>query len=324
MTTTSPRSARLRVLAIAGVAAALTVGVVAPAFAGSSAHHATVKTTAKKKATPPVVSGSRYLALGDSVPFGYREPTSVPKPNFAKPKTMIGYPEDIAAGLHLKVTNAACPGETSASFINTKAQSNGCENVFVKGKSTPQKGESYRTLFPLHVKYASKTESQLTYAEKFLKAHPTTRLVTLMIGANDGFICEVKYSDGCTGEIGALQKTIEKNVTTILKGLRNTAHYNGQLVVVTYYSTDYSNELTTLGSTELDTALTTAAKPYHATIADGLKAFKAQAATEKGKTCTAGLLTVLSPLTSPPTCGVHLSPAGAAVLAQAIEKVIKE
>jgi hypothetical protein len=35
--------------------------------------------------TPPAVPGSRYLALGDSVTFGYREPTTVPAPNYVSP-----------------------------------------------------------------------------------------------------------------------------------------------------------------------------------------------------------------------------------------------
>ena len=83
--------------------------------------------------------------------------------------------------LRLKVANAACPGETSASFINVKAQSNGCENTL------GQPNVGYRRSFPLHVKYSG---SQLAYAVSYLRTHPGVRLVSLMIGANDLFLCQ--------------------------------------------------------------------------------------------------------------------------------------
>src|SRR4051812_35238492 len=73
-------------------------------------------------------ASDRYLAVGDSVTFGYQEPTVQPKPNYAKPSSLQGFPEHMAAALHLRVANAACPGETSASLIDPKAPSNGCES----------------------------------------------------------------------------------------------------------------------------------------------------------------------------------------------------
>jgi lysophospholipase L1-like esterase len=324
MTSTSPRTSQRRAVAVGVAAAAIALGMVGPAFAGS-APHARAAVHTKKVAQKPVVAGSRYLALGDSVPFGYREADSIPKPNVAKPNTMVGFPEDIAANLGLKLTNAACPGETTASFLNAKAQSNGCENDYVKGNTKPSHtpGADYRVDAPLHVKYASKTESQMTYAEKYLKKYPNTRLVTLMIGANDGFICQVQYTDGCVGEVAALTANITKNATKIFKGLRNTAHYTGQLDLVTYYSFDYTDPTLTLEVGLLNGALEKAAKPFHVTIANGFAAFKTAAATHKGDTCAAGLLTVLNKTAATP-CGVHTSPAGAAVLGQAVEQAIKK
>jgi lysophospholipase L1-like esterase len=58
----------------------------------------------------PVTPGSRYLALGDSVVFGYEEPQVVPAPNYHNPASFLGYPELVGAALHLKVANASCPG----------------------------------------------------------------------------------------------------------------------------------------------------------------------------------------------------------------------
>src|SRR5689334_1553471 len=61
----------------------------------------------------PVTRGSTYLALGDSVTFGFEEPQVVPKPDYSNASSFLGYPELLGAELHINVANAACPGETS-------------------------------------------------------------------------------------------------------------------------------------------------------------------------------------------------------------------
>lgn len=128
----------------------------------------------------PLTPGSRYLALGDSVTFGYEESSVVPAPNYKNEASFLGYPEQFGAAQHVTVANAACPGETSSSLINPSAQSNGCEN------SPGGSSVAYRKQFPLHVHYKG---SQLAYALGYLHAHKNVRLVSLMIGANDYFVC---------------------------------------------------------------------------------------------------------------------------------------
>jgi lysophospholipase L1-like esterase len=187
----------------------------------------------------------------------------------------------------------------------------------------PPVAGGYRTTSPLHVKYASATESQMAFAEKFLKKYPSTRLVTLMIGANDGFICQVQYPDGCISEFSALQKTITANATKIFKGLRVTAHYTGQIALLTYYSTDYSSAIGDAESQGLNSALEKAAKPYDVLVADGYGQFMKAARQGDGNACTAQLLTALTPASSG-MCGVHPSYSGAAVLAQAVQRAIKQ
>jgi lysophospholipase L1-like esterase len=325
MNALSPRLVHRAGLVAGCIGLAVTASVVAPAFGSPAATHAkqttTVKTViaAKHHGQLPVVPGSRYLALGDSVPFGYRESNSIPAPNDNKPKEMVGYPEDVAANLSLKLANAACPGETTASFLNAKAQSNGCENSFPPGPMA----FGYRTAFPLHVKYASATESQLTFAERYLKKFPGTRLVTLMIGANDGFLCLERTSDSCFKEFAALQAKITKHVTKIFKGLRKVAHYSGQIALVTYWSLDYRSSVDNFESNGLNAALEKAAKPFHVEIANGYKQFHLASEQGHGSPCTAQLLTALSGADKG-TCGVHPSLAGAAVLAQAVERAIKK
>jgi lysophospholipase L1-like esterase len=316
MTAPSFRVLRRSALAAGCAGLVIAAGSFGPALASTSQHakHAKHANSASEK---PVVTGSRYLALGDSVPFGYREPNSIPTPNFGNAKNFVGFPEDVAANLGLKLANAACPGETTASLINAKAQSNRCENTFTKGKP-PKKAGSYRSMFPLHVSYKG---SQLAFAEKYLKRFPATRLVTLMIGANDAFICQHTYSDGCFSEFSTLQKKITKNAGKIFKALRDKAHYTGQIALLTYWAFDYKSAVGTFESQGLNSALEKAAKPYHVEIADGYGAMKRAAAQGRGNTCTAGLQTVLSGADKG-TCGVHPSVAGAAVLAQAIERAI--
>jgi lysophospholipase L1-like esterase len=292
---------------VAGAAVALAAAALAIATPAGA-------TPAKTAAPRPVTAGSNYLALGDSISFGYREATNTPTPDYTKATNFKGYPERVASALGLSLANVSCPGETSASLNNAHRQSFACET-----DASGNAAGGYRTNFPLHVKYAG---SQLVYGVHYLRAHPNTRLVTLMIGANDGFLCQAQTTDGCmsVSELEAVEAKIEKNVAYTLGKIRTQAHYTGQIVVLNYYSTDYTKPLNNLQSEAINNALDTGAANYNVTIADGYKAFKYAAAQAGGDTCAAGLLTTLSG----GGCGVHPSIAGQAVLAGAVESAIKK
>lgn len=58
-----------------------------------------------------------YLALGDSVPFGFSP--LIPPAQRGDPSVFVGYPEAYAAMHELSLTNLSCPGETSGSMIAT-------------------------------------------------------------------------------------------------------------------------------------------------------------------------------------------------------------
>ena len=284
----------------------------APALAKKPARMHKAQNAPKLTIHTPVTPGSGYLALGDSVTFGFEEPTVVPAPNYADASSFLGYPELLGSALHLHVANAACPGETSSGLVDPTAQSNGCEN-------TPGKGNvGYRTLNPLHVNYSG---SQLAYAVSYLKKHKNVRLVSLMIGANDFFVCQETTADHCASlsEEAAVGASVSKNVATILGAIRNKAHYGGQIAIVNYYSLNYGNQLDNSQSQLLNTTQDSAAKPFHVEIADGFGALEAAAAHSGGNTCTAGLLTQLSA----GGCGIHPSHAGQLLLAQAVEKAIR-
>jgi lysophospholipase L1-like esterase len=295
-------------------AAAASAVAIAAALALVSVAEASVHADAKARAQAPKVTfhtpvraGARYLALGDSVTFGYQESTVVPSPNYDDASNFLGYPEHLGAELHLNVTNPACPGESSGSLINTSSPSNGCEN-------------GYRKAFPLHVRYKG---AQLTFAVSFLRQHPDVKLVSLMIGANDLFLCQETTADGCASELTATLAKVGRNVHTILSALRNKAHYAGQLAIVNYYSLNYASDRADATLTAVLSALNktvdAAAKPLHVVDADGFGVFKQAAFQFAANPCGAGLLTQLG---TPGKCGVHPSYAGQALLAAALGKVI--
>jgi lysophospholipase L1-like esterase len=251
-----------------------------------------------------------YLALGDSVAFGYVPPTAVPPPNYLDAGSFAGYPEFLAQRLHEHVANASCPGETSTSMLVAGAQSNGCEN-------SPGSPIGYRTGFPLHVQYAG---TQMQYAVHYLRVHRHTRLVTIDIGANDAFLCQETTADQCTStaELAGVASQITSNIGTIFQDLRHAGHYHGPIVALTYYSLSYSDPAQIASAQFLDTTIAAATTANGGIVADGFGAFQGPSAAYGGDPCAAGLLIKLPD----GTCNIHPSPAGHKLLAKAILKAI--
>jgi lysophospholipase L1-like esterase len=243
------------------------------------------------------------------VPFGYRPPAVTPPADYLDPDNFVGYPDLVAQTLRVPLTNAACPGETTASMIRVGAQSNGCENSV----GSPV---GYRTAYPLHTDYQS---TQLDFAVRYLRHHRNTRLVTLMIGANDLFVCQQTTPDACTGtDFTATLGQVQQNLDTILAALRD-AQYRHRLVVVSYYSLNYTDTAQTGSIQALNSAVAHAAADHQAVVADGFGAFRSATAAFGGDSCAAGLLIAL------PTggCNVHPSPEGHRVLAEAVLQALR-
>lgn len=280
------------------VACVLALGLASPAWAASA-----------RAATPlPVTAGSDYLALGDSVAFGYQDGS---KQNPNDINQFVGYPEVIGRQLHLSVANASCSGETSSSMINASAPSDGCENGIA---GVPG---GYRSEYPLHVRYAG---SQLSYAVSYLKAHKNVRLVSLQIGSADLSLCQRDTTDECSSpsEIEALDAKLQANVRTILSTIRGKARYAGQLAVVNYYATDYDASLENTLTSSIDGVLDDTARPYDVRLVNTYTAFRAASASVSENPCAAGLIDVIAP----GICGYHPTPAGQTLIADTLRKAI--
>jgi len=254
--------------------------------------------------------GHGYLALGDSVAYGYS-----PLIAFAISKGIlppdaglfVGYPDTAGASLDLNVVNSSCPGETAAGFISrTPANDYVCLPFLASG-------------IPLHTSYSG---SQLDFAVRYLRTHPTTSLVTIDIGANDVF----KLIAACGGQntscfasgLPAVLGSIDTNLRFIFAELRSVAHYHHAIVAVSYYSLSY-DAATAAGTQALNAPIIDAANAYGAIVASGFDAFAGPAlATPDKSSCEAGLLIVVAP----GVCDVHPTPAGRDLLAAAIVNAI--
>jgi len=241
-----------------------------------------------------------YLALGDSVPFGFR--ANLPPLLYNFPQLFVGYPEFVGPTLGLRTLNAACPGETTDSFMNGSG-SNGCEDA-VNG------GVAYRQHFPLHVNYSG---TQMDYALSTLESNANVRLVTVMLGANDGFLCSETTEPYCNDptDIAGIVSHVRANLESILGELRS--HYGGQIIIVNYYALDYSDSAV-FATQALNRVIRDAALDNDVTVADGFGAFQQRAMAAGGSSIAAGLVLPND---------VHPTLLGQFLLAQAVEQVVR-
>jgi lysophospholipase L1-like esterase len=251
---------------------------------------------------------ARALALGDSVVFGFITQAGH---EYVNASNFIGSPEYLAGMLDLNVANAGCPGEATTSFLSSSGADHGCR--------------AFRAAFPLHVTYSS---TQLAFATSFLLRHRQVRLVTIGIGANDLFIlqdaCAANPNPQLCIEAGlpAVLAAVASNMAAILAELRATG-FSGVIVIVNYYSLDYSDPAGT-GLTELlNQAITAPANAYGAVVADVFTAFQKVVANPVvgGKTCNAGLLNV-DPQNQT-LCDVHPSQSGQRLIAKTITRAYR-
>src|SRR5438309_10369127 len=123
--------------------------------------------------------GHSYLALGDSVPFGFNPDPAL----WSHAGNFIGYPEIVARRLNIEDVNATCPGEATVGFISLTGTDNSC------------RGYRFALHEPLHVTYAG---TQRAFAIGYLTKHPATRPVPRILRANDFLWFQNDCSAGAT------------------------------------------------------------------------------------------------------------------------------
>jgi lysophospholipase L1-like esterase len=254
--------------------------------------------------------GHSYLALGDSVPFGF---SPLVNPNDAS--NFVGYPEIVAQRLNIDDVNAACPGEATGGFLSLTGTDNGCR--------------AFRFFFnaPLHVEYAG---TQIDFALGYLRSHHNTRLVTLMLGANDVFVFQRSHPEcfglapppACAALTAVVFGTIQANLSTIFSELRSTG-YTGLIVALTYYALNYAIPAFRDGAIALNMQMILAANAdsHDVLVASGFDAWEATALAPpaNGDPCLAGLR-----ILTPSGCNVHPTLFGHELLAGAIVQTIAD
>jgi lysophospholipase L1-like esterase len=205
--------------------------------------------------------GNTYLALGDSLAYGYHAAQfkhELESKGYVEPETFDeGYVNDFGAALKLvnpklQIIDDGCPGETTETFINGSGIPGYCA------------GGPTGTPFPyafLHHSYTPYT-SQLADALAILKENPNVSPITLDIGANDvlqflGSKCGFPATFTCSPtEIEAEFGHIAANVYSILAQLRAAAP-KAQIVLIGLYN-PYPTVLPAPGGDKTTAALNTA------------------------------------------------------------------
>jgi lysophospholipase L1-like esterase len=253
--------------------------------------------------TAAAADSGEILVLGDSVPFAYIASAGY---EYVNPLNFHGFADYLSQILGFSSVDAGCPGETTGSFLSSTAPDNGCR--------------AYRAEFPLHVAYGG---TQLAFAQQYLKTHSDVKLVSITLGANDGFLLENSCASAADptacieAGLPAVLTAVATNMATILADLRATG-YGGVIVVNNYYSTDYSDPAGTELTKLLDKAIVTPTAAYGAVVANLFTAFNtiASASAFGGKTCNAGLLN--ASVANQLLCDVHPSQSGHMIIAQTI------
>ena len=195
-----------------------------------------------------------YLALGDSLAYGFQEGKFLSElPNVDAGTFNTGYVDDFGAILRtvdpaVQTVNLGCPGETTASYFVACSYELGG--------------------FPLHQPYAG---SQEAAALTFLEAHPgQVSPITLDNGANDTTPCLGSPDPSCLptaiAQVGA-------NLDRALGELRAAAP-NAEIIVMEYYD-PFAAVVpgTVAGTLALNHAIATAAAAHGARVADAFTPF---------------------------------------------------
>lgn len=250
---------------------------------------------------PPKQGEATYLALGDSLAFGYTDALfEALSPEEDASGFDFGYVDDFASYLRpsytqLTVVNDSCPGETTESFV---------EGPCAYGQS-----------HPLHHPYGG---SQLSDALAYIHAHPgEVTLITIDIGANDAnftFERKCKFNGLCMFEhMSEVLGEIDANLNHILGSLREAAPLATIVMVGNYNPYGSTVEDSNLFTGYLNDVYEEAAKEVGALFANPYPVFNPGGAREGTTICE---LTYMCSHTPP---DIHATELGYEAIAEVIE-----
>jgi lysophospholipase L1-like esterase len=237
-----------------------------------------------------------YIALGDSVAFGYSPFLTDPW----VPNRFVGYPELLARQTHLKTANLACPGQTAQALISLQAPDAGCFD----GRANAEAND-----FPfLHVDYQG---TQLDAALARIGRDQSPKLITIQGGGNELLLC-LRSPDPTACMDGARPK-IAAALISAVKSLRR-AGYGGPLALLGYYPIP---GIETIEGT-LEATIRDAARRTSVRFGNVAKVFASYANRHGGDICTTGLLISFGD----GNCDVHPTRAGQQLIAQLVQRIL--
>lgn len=176
-------------------------------------------------AAKPALNPTAYVALGDSLSFGYKEetfdlnfpaePPSAFEPGFVGEvgKKLAG-PEK-KAGNALATVNLGCPGETSGGLIGNGPLGTALEEQRAAKSEAPLKVSApcaYHNVNGFGLKTEQGSASELEYAVGLLQANVDVKAISIQIGSNDELEtvgkCEKPAYDAEQGFSGGLFECI--------------------------------------------------------------------------------------------------------------------
>jgi lysophospholipase L1-like esterase len=182
--------------------------------------------------------GNTYLALGDSLAYGYHQAqfqNELKEKGFVNPANFNdGYVDDFGRALKLfnpklKIVNDGCPGETTETFI----KGSGVGGAYCAGGPT---GTPFPKAFLHHAYPGTQLEDALAVAKE-----SGTGTITLDLGANDilqflGHTCGFPVTFSCSdAEVEAEIGHVVANIGGILAQLRAAAP-KAKIVFVSQYN----------------------------------------------------------------------------------------
>jgi lysophospholipase L1-like esterase len=215
---------------VVGCLLAVAVGAIAFAPAANAA------------STDPVIqapeAGGTYLALGDSLAFGYQavKVNACAATGCTNPDSIFntGYVDDYAASFGVSgvnTVNLGCPGETSSTLLNATNATTGC------------------TTYPFAIHSNHPGETQIQAAVDVLRSiGKKVSPITIDIGANDVLGAVRGCTDSTTGAISltcvqgaapAVFATINSNLDSALNTLRQEGGVKHEIIVVGLYNVLY-------------------------------------------------------------------------------------